>query len=210
MPAGPQEVPLFPLHTVLFPRNRLPLRIFEPRYKQLLEEALKHDGIFGITLIKEGVEAGGPATPFEVGTLAQIESVDYRKDDVFVLCRGLRRFRIRSLKRDKPYLVAEIVPIEESATHSPAESQAAQQLSERFRTYVDQMRRVAAALGAELQVPSLPTGQSPGDTAFSVAFILPSQLERKQELLEETDLLRFLQKLQQMLETELKFLEPEP
>ena len=66
------RVPLFPLHVVLFPGGPLPLRIFETRYIDMVSERMRGDGPFGVVLIRDGVEAGGPAATFETGTLARI------------------------------------------------------------------------------------------------------------------------------------------
>ena len=52
------EVPLFPLHTVLFPGGPLPLRIFEPRYVDMVSRCMKDDVPFGVVLIREGAEVG--------------------------------------------------------------------------------------------------------------------------------------------------------
>ena len=65
------QVPLFPLNTVLFPGGPLPLRIFEPRYIDMISERMKADAPFGVLLIREGQEAGA-ATTFHIGTLARI------------------------------------------------------------------------------------------------------------------------------------------
>ena len=66
------QVPLFPLNTVLFPGGPLPLRIFEARYVDMISHCLKENASFGVLLIREGQEAGTPASTFEVGTLARI------------------------------------------------------------------------------------------------------------------------------------------
>ena len=52
------KLPLFPLHTVLFPGMPLPLRIFEPRYREMIQTCLKHNTPFGVTLIRSGPEVG--------------------------------------------------------------------------------------------------------------------------------------------------------
>ena len=65
------RIPLFPLNTVLFPGGPLPLRIFETRYIDMISERMREDAPFGVLLIKEGHEAG-PASTYEIGTLARI------------------------------------------------------------------------------------------------------------------------------------------
>ena len=58
-----EDLPLFPLHTVLFPGGRLPLRIFEQRYMDMAKACLKDGSPFGVCLIREGEEVGAPAVP---------------------------------------------------------------------------------------------------------------------------------------------------
>ena len=94
---GIDELPLFPLHTVLFPDGRLALRIFEQRYLEMAMACLKHGSPFGVCLIRDGAEVGAPATPSEVGTLARIATWDMPQLGLLqVTARGEQRFRIRS------------------------------------------------------------------------------------------------------------------
>ena len=65
-------IPIFPLDLVLFPGQELPLRIFEPRYKQMVEDCIMGDGQFGVCLVKEGESILGWEMPHEVGTIAKI------------------------------------------------------------------------------------------------------------------------------------------
>ncbi len=74
-----KSVPLFPLNTVLFPEGVLPLRIFEPRYTDMISECLKSDSGFGVCLIDEGNEVGQAATIHKVGTLARI--IDFQREE---------------------------------------------------------------------------------------------------------------------------------
>lgn len=67
-----KTIPIFPLDLVLFPRQELPLRVFEPRYKQLVDDCMLGDGRFGVCLIKEGESVLGWNMPHSVGTLAKI------------------------------------------------------------------------------------------------------------------------------------------
>src|SRR5213076_136725 len=61
------RLPLFPLHSVLFPEATLALQIFEPRYREMIGRCLAHDEPFGVVLILEGEEVGGPAVPARSG-----------------------------------------------------------------------------------------------------------------------------------------------
>ena len=117
MPEEHRELPLFPLNTVLFPHMNLPLRIFEPRYRQMLGYCLDHDKTFGIVLIKMGSEVGEPATPYEIGTTAKIVSADNLEDGTIgVITFGQRRFHIDQLLTEQPYLMAQVTLPEEDVT----------------------------------------------------------------------------------------------
>ena len=65
-------IPIFPLDLVLFPRQELPLRVFEPRYKQLVDDCMLGDGQFGVCLIDEHNSVNGWNSPHMVGTIAKI------------------------------------------------------------------------------------------------------------------------------------------
>ena len=66
-----RTIPIFPLDLVLFPRQQLPLRVFEPRYKQLVDDCMLGDGQFGVCLIKDGESILGWDMPHKTGTLAK-------------------------------------------------------------------------------------------------------------------------------------------
>jgi Lon protease-like protein len=69
-------IPIFPLDLVLFPRQELPLRIFEPRYKQLVDDCMIGDGQFGVCLIDENNSVNGWNSPKLVGTIAKISKCE--------------------------------------------------------------------------------------------------------------------------------------
>lgn len=93
------ELPLFPLGTVLFPEGRLGLRIFEPRYLDMISRCLRTDGTFGICLIREGRDTGVPAQPHDIGTEARIVDWDRNDDGLLALTvHGERRFRIANTR----------------------------------------------------------------------------------------------------------------
>ena len=93
-----QELPLFPLNTVLFPGGVLPLRIFEARYLDLISTCLRTDSGFGVVTIHEGREAGSPPTRIHpVGALARIVDFDQLDDGVLgITCLGAQRLRVVS------------------------------------------------------------------------------------------------------------------
>lgn len=101
---------LFPLHTVLLPGAALSLRVFEPRYLDLVRECSRSSVGFGVCLILDGQEVGAPATAAAFGTEALIE--DFGSDDSGVLTlqvRGARRFHVQRVRvRDNGRQVAEV------------------------------------------------------------------------------------------------------
>jgi uncharacterized protein len=107
------ELPLFPLHTVLFPGMPLPLYIFEERYKEMMQVCLDEKRPFGVVLIRSGVAEGGPlADPYDVGCVADIVEVQQMEDGRYlIMAVGQERFRIVSLDHSMPYLVGRVEPI---------------------------------------------------------------------------------------------------
>lgn len=113
------DVPLFPLHTVLFTGGPLQLRIFEPRYLRMVSDCLRGDSEFGVVLITKGGETGEAAATHDVGCLARI--VDWEPgDDGLLAIRavGTRRFRVQrrwveadQLVRAEVELLSERVPM---------------------------------------------------------------------------------------------------
>ncbi len=96
------DIPLFPLNTALFPGGVLELRVFERRYLDLVRDCARSGAGFGVCLILHGREAGEPAVPAAVGTLAHIVDF-YTTDDGLLGIRadGGERFRIaRTRVRD--------------------------------------------------------------------------------------------------------------
>jgi hypothetical protein len=103
-------MPVFPLNTVVFPRMPLPLHIFEERYRQMVRDLRDGDGRFCVSLIKEGVEVGGEATPHDVGCVVELAHTRELPDGRFYLVTlGVERVRITSLDREsKPYLLGTV------------------------------------------------------------------------------------------------------
>jgi uncharacterized protein len=82
---------MFPLGTVLFPHMVLPLHVFEPRYRALLDDVLEGGGEFGVVLISRGHEVGGGDLRTDVGTVARILRAEQLDEDRwFVIAVGTR------------------------------------------------------------------------------------------------------------------------
>jgi Lon protease-like protein len=93
---------MFPLGTVLFPGALLPLHVFEPRYRQLVQDCLAGEPEFGVVLIDRGHEVGG-------GAVARILEVGELPDGRYLVqSAGVRRLRVRTWLEDAPYPRAEV------------------------------------------------------------------------------------------------------
>ncbi|MEI6545880.1 MAG: LON peptidase substrate-binding domain-containing protein [Burkholderiales bacterium] len=93
------NLPIFPLSSVLFPGGVLPLRIFEPRYMDMVRERMQRDAPFGICLITRGGEVGETADHEPVGCLAHIRGWDMEQLGVLQL-RAVGGQRLRVLERE--------------------------------------------------------------------------------------------------------------
>jgi Lon protease-like protein len=162
---------LFPLGIVLLPGERVPLHIFEERYKELIGECLASETEFGLILADdEGLRS--------VGTTAGVEAVLERFDDgrMNIVIVGRRRFAVDAMASGRSFDTAHVVPYEDepgSESPSPAE---AERCREAFRV-------LAEAADA--------AGQQPDPKAESLAFDLAGHIAfgavQKQELLELRD-----------------------
>ena len=189
---GPgQEIPLFPLRTVLFPGGVLPLRIFEARYIDMIRRCLRAESGFGVVLIESGVEAGGAASVHDVGTLADI--VDFTPHDdglLGVTAMGRCRFRIVAARQERDGLnVGQVEWLEEGPER---------ELPVDFDPFAALLRQALPQLGAAYQHLE----ERYGDAAWvagRLAELLPLSLEDKQRCLELGDPLSRLELLRPMI-----------
>jgi hypothetical protein len=99
--------PVFPLRNPCFPGHKIPLRVFEDRYVQMLKD-LADKPFFVISMISSGDEVGATATPYRVGTLVEFDSIDRQGDFQIIRPKGRHRVYLESFDREsKPYLLAQ-------------------------------------------------------------------------------------------------------
>lgn len=185
------RVPLFPLNVVLFPGGPLPLRIFETRYIDMVSERMRGDGPFGVVLIRDGAEAGGPAATFETGTLARIADFYQGSDGLLgITAIGEQRFRLLDAERASDGLnigTIELIP-DEVAVPLPAGAQA---LADILRSVLDDLGKLYETLPRRLD--------DAGWVANRFIEILPIRLKQKQALLEDSDPLARLELVREAL-----------
>ena len=200
------ELPLFPLNTVLFPQARLTLHIFEPRYLEMIERCLEEDLAFGVVLIREGPEVGGPATPHETGTVARIMDVARLADGgMNIIVAGITRFKILDHLHDRAYSTARIQLLADENVDLKKSERAAQSAAQMFRDYAAAVRTIAETdeepEKEELELPKDPTVLS-----YSIAASLPISMSDKQTLLATPTTVQRLHKVTTFLERELQLL----
>jgi Lon protease-like protein len=141
------DLPIFPLHTVLFPGIALPLHIFEPRYRLMIGRCLEAEERFGVVWIADGREVGAPEIAVAtVGTAAEIREATRYDDGRYDLTAvGMERFRIEEVFTSRePYLVARVEPVEEVVGDDDRAARLAKVATRRFVKYVAQVREIAA------------------------------------------------------------------
>ncbi|NIM71454.1 MAG: peptidase S16 [Xanthomonadales bacterium] len=185
-------MPLFPLNTVLVPGGFLPLRIFEPRYLDMVRECARNDNGFGVCLILSGGESGSPPEHVATGTLARIRDFHTLEDGLLgITAEGGELFRIESTRsRDNGLLLATVqweTPVEQAEvpTHylllANIVAKFMEKLSANYPSFHSQSLEDAAWVG------------------FRLVELLPLRNLERQALLELRDPLDRLQRLVEIL-----------
>jgi uncharacterized protein len=184
------DVPLFPLNTVLFPGGRLPLRIFEQRYMDMAKACLKDNSPFGVCLIVDGKEVGEPAVPADVGTLARIATWDMPQLGVLqVVAVGAQRFRIKEQRVERNGLVRGDIELPDADQDSAVPENCAKCIKILQRVISEQ---------AELFEPPQRL-DSASWVGARLTELLPLPLAAKQEFLELSDARARLERLNALL-----------
>jgi uncharacterized protein len=148
-----REIPILPLpNNVLFPRTILPLRIFEPRYQQLVRDVLAEDGEMGVVLLEPGWEPDYYDSPavFGIGGMGAISEHETQDDrHIRILLQGLTRFRLEEFVQQKPYRVARIEMVKDKV---PTDSREIRRMSRLLLRYFREMAEAAESERTSLRV----------------------------------------------------------
>jgi Lon protease-like protein len=177
------ELPIFPLNTVLFPGGRLPLHIFEERYKLMISRCVERGEPFGVCLIRQGNEAGEAAVePFRVGTTAQIRVLqELDEGRLNIVCTGGQRFAIREITCPTPYIIATVESISSEECAGPAAAALAEEAGALLADYVRLNLAMTNQWARSIEMPS-----EVGALSDYVGGVLAVDLGTKQRLLEQT------------------------
>jgi uncharacterized protein len=167
---------MFPLEVALLPDADLPLRIFEPRYSQLVADCLAADDpVFGVVLIAAGREVGGGDDRYDVGALARI--VEHRAlggGKYTLRCRVSDRIRVLEWLPDDPYPRALV----QSWPDEPGDPVSAESIRDVEDRVMGVFSRLAAARGVELPprdmlFAGVALADTPGGKLYALASLVP-------------------------------------
>jgi Lon protease-like protein len=163
------DLGLFPLPIVLVPTERIPLHIFEPRYRELIGECVETDGEFGLVL------ATGDGAVHEIGTRARVAAVVETLDDgrMNIVVEGGERFRLLELTRGRSFQTGKVEEVVDE--DDPADPEDAARALELFR-------QLAEAAESDVDVPD---PDSP-DLVWEIAARVDFGTDGKQEILSST------------------------
>ena len=192
----PPTIPIFPLpNVVLFPNVFLPLHIFEPRYREMVADALEGDRLIGMVLLRPGWEGGYDGRPpiYPIGCAGVISHHEQMPDGRYnIVLRGLEKFRVLDEDDSKTYRLAHVEPLLETIPPSDRE----------------EIRAARAKLEA-LLVPQptgrgadrrLPPAMADEDLVNTLAQYMELEPLEKQALLEREGLLARCRSLIELLE----------
>lgn len=179
-------LPLFPLNAVLVPGLVLPLHIFEPRYRQLIEDLLaipeEDEREFGVIAVKDGrdLERDGLAALYPIGTATVLREAERMDDGRFeIVTTGSRRFRVHGIDARQPLVLGDVEFLDDVS--DPSDAITAVQVAKGFRDY-----RVALSGPASIPLESVQADDLPDDPTVlsylvTAAMVLPTDM--RQELL---------------------------
>lgn len=177
---GGARLPLFPLGMVLLPGTRLPLHLFEPRYRQLLADIEQGDRRFGILTAIPGVGERDLPTG-RVGCEAVLTDVEWLPDGrANIIVAGGGRFALQRFVPDPaPYHVADVAWVpDEPVTSRVALAVASDEVATNFRRVIRALQEVN---GETAPLPTLP--DDPAQLAWSIGAMIDLELEARHALL---------------------------
>jgi Lon protease-like protein len=192
----PPTIPIFPLpNVVLFPNGFLPLHIFEPRYRKMVDDALNGDRIIGMVLLRPGWEGqyeGRPAV-YPIGCAGVITHAERLPDGRFnIVLRGMEKFRILDEQNEQQYRLASVEPVPDPGIDAASRNE---MRGERKRL---EMLLVPQPDGTT--DPKVPSSMPDEDLVNALAQYLEFEPVEKQALLERTGVLDRCRSLIELLE----------
>jgi ATP-dependent Lon protease len=182
MVSGVTELPLFPLSIVLFPGVPLPLHIFEPRYRQMLEDIQTGENLFGLSYFDASTAAGEMPPVGSIGCVAKVTDTQPFPDGRSnILTVGVIRYRVEEyVEHGDPYLVVRVSYFEDDDENDEAVEESSREVAETFTRIA---RAVRTINDERANLPDI-ADTEPERLSFLVAAAMEVENEVKQELLE--------------------------
>jgi uncharacterized protein len=185
------KIPLFPLNAVIFPEGELQLRLFEPRYLDMVSECLRTEGGFGICLIREGEEAGQVADFFPMGTYVKVIDWDQMEDGLLgITVKGERRFKVNHTEVQQDNLcLGDVIMLDEDDELLPVS----------YQGFSDLLKEI----GNRYELPFINEPERFEEATWvsdRLAELLPFEISAKQSLLEMDSALNRFDYMQALLE----------
>ena len=179
----PDHVPVMPLPgALLFPHALLPLYIFEPRYRKMLEHALNHHRMLSVALVKpQCTQWQSPADFFHIAGVGLIRACIGRSDGTSnLILQGLERVRFTAFEQETPFPIATIDPLESESVSSVETEALAAKVLELYSKFKADGRQLPAKVDRYLSDLG-----DPEMLADLVASTFISDPLRRQRVLEE-------------------------
>src|SRR4051794_20924361 len=154
---GVRELPLFPLPVVLFPGVPMPLHIFEPRYRRMLEDIQIRDNLFGLSYFDASAQESVVPPVGHVGCVAEVTEVQPMPDGRSnILTVGLIRYRVEAYaEHGDPYLVGAVSFFEDEDEDAEALSRGAHEVSGLFQRIALAVRIINDERAALPEIPDV-------------------------------------------------------
>ena len=190
-------LPIFPLpNVVLFPNVFLPLHIFEPRYREMVADAVANDRMIGMVLLRPGWEQDYEGRPpvYPIGCSGLITHVEQLADGRYnIVLRGFERFRVVAEDHNRPYRRASLERLSEQPMDGNDRAAVRRQRA-KLETMLASARE---SKGAE---PKIPSAMGDEDLVNALAQYLDLEPLEKQALLEQKNLRSRAEALVELIE----------
>ena len=196
------QLPLFPLNTVLYPGMPLPLHIFEERYRRLLRIRASEEIVFGVILIKSTNTTEVPLGMYPVGTAARLISRRSKPDGrADIVVTGTRRFRVQAENWSVGYYIADITYLDDDLGDGEKVDKLLEVTTQQFAHYVEGITRVTGRQFGGVRISA-----DPNEAAYDLTTRLPLHTWERQRILEMDTTEERLEALRVLIDREVSLL----
>lgn len=192
-----KQLPIFPLPVVLLPQEVLPLHIFEPRYRKMLDDVQSENNYFGLSFFDPQTSFTDRPEIGSIGCVAEIKRAETLEDGRSnIVTLGLIRYRLESyVSSDAPYLVGEISAFEDYRSDLEILQALANEVHRLTINILQSGNRMTGSFGGEPKIPA----SEPQNLSFLVATAVGLSPDEKYALLEMRSTIERLEKMREIL-----------